>query len=794
MKITEFIKENIVVLDGAMGTMLHDAGLEAGELPELWNITHPQEVIEIHKAYFDAGSNVVSTNTFGANSLKFDHETLKEIIVRAVENCKAAKCASCSAKEKFIAFDIGPLGKLLKPYGELEFDDAVSVFSESVKIAAECDIDLFFIETMNDSYETKAALLAVKENSDLPVFVSNAYSEDGKLLTGASPSVMACMLESMGADAIGANCSFGPDKTLEIIKELTCSVSIPVIMKPNAGLPEFVDGHTVYSLSPDEFADSIEKSIEYGVVAVGGCCGTSPEYISALCRVIRDKNPIKKEVSKRTVISSYTHTVEIGSEKPVLIGERINPTGKKRFKQALMENDIDYILSEGINQQEKGVDILDVNVGLAGIDEVKMLHNVVACLQSVSNLPLQLDSTDVKALEAAMRIYNGKPLVNSVNGKQSSMDSVFPLIKKYGGCVIALTLDENGIPDNADGRISIALKIINEAKKYNIDSSDIIFDPLAMTVSTDENSALKTLECIEKLNRMGYRTSLGVSNISFGLPQRDIINSTFFTLALSKGLDAAIMNPYSKPMMDSYYSFCALNAKDKGFESYIPYASEYAHVSPVSTDVSSEETLALLIEKGRAEAASKLTSKLIETDAAMNIINNQIIPALDICGRNFENGKIFLPQLLMSAEAASAAFSVIKEKSVGSSSDKATVVIATVKGDIHDIGKNIVKLLLENYGFNVVDLGKDVCVDSVVDAVIQCNAPVVCLSALMTTTLPSMEATVNALRQKAQFCRIIVGGAVVTAEYAEKINADAYAKDAMEAVRCCERFTASDLS
>lgn len=794
MKITEFIKENIVVLDGAMGTMLHAAGLEAGELPELWNITHPQEVIEIHKAYFDAGSNVVSTNTFGANSLKFEHETLKEIIVRAVENCKAAKCASCSAKEKFIAFDIGPLGKLLKPYGELEFDDAVSVFAESVKIAAECDIDLFFIETMNDSYETKAALLAVKENSDLPVFVSNAYSEDGKLLTGASPSVMACMLESMGADAIGANCSFGPDKTLEIIKELTCSVSIPVIMKPNAGLPEFVDGHTVYSLSPDEFADSIEKSIEYGVVAVGGCCGTSPEYISALCRVIRDKNPIKKEVSRRTVISSYTHTVEIGSEKPVLIGERINPTGKKRFKQALMENDIDYILSEGINQQEKGVDILDVNVGLAGIDEVKMLHNVVACLQSVSNLPLQLDSTDVKALEAAMRIYNGKPLVNSVNGKQSSMDSVFPLIKKYGGCVIALTLDENGIPDNADGRISIALKIINEAKKYNIDSSDIIFDPLAMTVSTDENSALKTLECIEKLNRMGYRTSLGVSNISFGLPQRDIINSTFFTLALSKGLDAAIMNPYSKPMMDSYYSFCALNAKDKGFESYIPYASEYAHVSPASTDVSSEETLALLIEKGRAEAASKLTSKLIETDAAMNIINNQIIPALDICGRNFEDGKIFLPQLLMSAEAASAAFSAIKEKSVGSSSDKATVVIATVKGDIHDIGKNIVKLLLENYGFNVVDLGKDVCVDSVVDAVIQCNAPVVCLSALMTTTLPSMEATVNALRQKAQFCRIIVGGAVVTAEYAEKINADAYAKDAMEAVRCCERFTASDLS
>ncbi len=787
MKITEFIKDNIVVLDGAMGTMLHKAGLKSGELPETWNISAPEKIIEIHKSYYDAGSNVVATNTFGANLIKFDRPLLRDIIVKAVENCKEARRLSSSNKEKFIAFDIGPSGKLLKPYGDLDFEAAVEIFAESVRIACECGVDLILIETMNDSYETKAAVLAAKENSDLPIFVTNAYSEDGKLLTGASPAVMASMLESMGVAAIGANCSFGPEKTLGIIEELSSNTLLPVIMKPNAGLPELIDSETVYDVNPDDFASTVIKSLEFGVSCIGGCCGTDPDYIRALSSRVEGIKPAKRTVRNSTVISSYTHTVEFGN-KPVLIGERINPTGKKRFKQALIENDIDYILSEGINQQDKGVHVLDVNVGLAGIDESCMLKAVVESLQSVCDLPLQLDSTDPVALEASMRIYNGKPLVNSVNGKEESMKAIFPLVKKYGGCVIALTLDENGIPESSDGRIEIAERIISRAKEYGINERELIFDPLAMTVSTDATSAIKTLDCIERLHRMGVKTSLGVSNISFGLPKRELINSTFFAMALDKGLDAAIMNPYSDSMMSAYHSFCALNNMDSGFEEYIAYASDVNEVENSVRADDGNNSLTFMIEKGRAEAASRLTADLLTTISPLEIINGYIIPALDECGRRFEEAKIFLPQLLMSAEAAAASFSVIKESSSGSTADKCTVVLATVKGDIHDIGKNIVRMLLENYGFHVIDLGKDVEISTVISSVIENDAPLLGLSALMTTTLPAMQQTVDVVKAKCPGCRIFVGGAVVTAEYANSICADAYAKDAMEAVRYCEKI------
>lgn len=786
MLINDYIKDNILILDGAMGTMLQSVGLMPGECSEMWNISHTEEIMNVHKAYYDAGSNVVSTNTFGVNSLKYSDEMLEILIDKAISNCKKAKELSVGTQEKFIAFDIGPLGKLLKPFGDLDFEAAVEIFSKTVRIAVKYDIDFFFIETMNDSYETKAAVLAVKENSSLPVFVSNAYGEDGRLVTGATPSVMACMLESMGVDAVGANCSFGPAETLKVIKELRSNTSLPIIMKPNAGLPHYSDGVTTFNVSPEEFCDDILRAADIGVNIVGGCCGTTPEYIKCVSAVISDKKPCNYLKEKKTVVSSYTHTV-IFDKKPVLIGERINPTGKKRFKQALLENDFDYIFSEGINQQDKGVHILDVNVGLAGIDECDMLKKVVSGLQAVCDLPLQLDSADPVALEQAMRIYNGKPLINSVNGKQSSMDSIFPLIKKYGGTVIALTLDEDGIPETKEGRIAIAKRIINEAAKYGIDKNDIIFDPLTMTVSTDEAAALCTLDCVEEITTsLQCKTSLGVSNISFGLPDRESLNCTFFSLALSKGLSAAIMNPYSKKMMDTYFSYCALTCNDDGFNSYISYcnSTEVNDISAISSNNTVDLTSAII--KGRIELASKLVADMLQSVDSLNIINDYIVPALDETGRLFEAGKLYLPQLLLSAGAAGAAFDVLKKHSTNSVKTKSKIILATVKGDIHDIGKNIVKLLLENYGYDIIDLGKDVAPEIIIDAIKQNDVSIVGLSALMTTTLDAMETSVKMIKDNFPSCKVFIGGAVVTADFAEKINADKYTKDAMDSVRYAE--------
>lgn len=786
MNIRDFIKNNIVYLDGGMGTLLQKSGLQPGELPEHWNISHPEVIREIHKNYYDSGSNVVNTNTFGANTLKFSIDELDEIICHAVKNADEARKASSGEQEKFIALDVGPTGKLLKPLGDLDFEDAVKIFAETIRLGIKYGVDLITIETMNDSYETKAAVLAAKENSDLPIIVTNAYGENGRLMTGANPAVMAAMLEGMGVDAIGANCSLGPKLLMDVMDELLKYCSVPVAFKPNAGLPKSDGKVTYYDVDADEFAQDIKLSVENGVRIVGGCCGTTPEYIKKVCELTRGLKP--KEIEKKTysVCTSYNKAVFFG-EKPILIGERINPTGKKRFKQALLENDIGYILQEAVNQQAKGVHVLDVNVGLPGIDEAQMLTTSVCELQCVTDLPLQIDSSDPVAMESALRRYNGKAMINSVNGKEENMNAIFPLVKKYGGFVVALTLDEKGIPSTVEGRMKIARKILLTAALYGINKKDIIFDPLAMTVSADKMSAVTTLETVKKITeQLGCNTSLGVSNVSFGLPSRELVNAAFFTTAMENGLSAAIMNPYSARMMEAYYSFNVVKGLDDNCMDFINFASQ----QEVQPTVKHESSLTLkeAIEKGLKEKSSEITTAMLGENAPLDIVNSHVIPALDDVGKRFEEKKLFLPQLLMSAEAAKASFEVIKAAMAadGNSVKKGNIVIATVHGDIHDIGKNIVKLLLENYGYNVIDLGKNVPPETVLNAVIENHAPLVGLSALMTTTVPAMEKTVKLVKEKAPWCKTVVGGAVLTQDYADKIGADKYAADAMESVRYAE--------
>ncbi|MBQ3416630.1 MAG: homocysteine S-methyltransferase family protein [Ruminococcus sp.] len=795
MDVRSFLKENIVLLDGGMGTLLQEQGLQAGERPERWNLSHPDIVAGIHQAYYDAGANIVNTNTFGANSLHFDDEELEAIIKSAIANADLARKNSTSPQDKFIALDIGPSGRLLKPMGDFDFEDAVECFAKTVRIGVKYGVDLVMIETMNDSYETKAALLAVKENCDLPVIVSNAYSENGKLMTGASPAAMVALLEGMGADAIGVNCSFGPDKLAPIVKEYLQYASVPVILKPNAGLPQSVNGKTVYNILPDEFADITSSLVKDGVRIAGGCCGTTPVYIKALKDRIGSVHPAVGS-KEYTVVSSYSHAVFF-SDDPVLIGERINPTGKKRLKAALKENDIGYLLNEGIRQQSAGAHILDVNVGLPEIDEPEMLEKTVCELQTVVDVPLQIDTSDPVAMERALRRYNGKALINSVNGKEESMKAIFPLMKKYGGVAVALTLDENGIPDTAEGRVEIANRIIRTAQSYGIDKKDLIYDTLAMAVSADANAAQVTLDSLDVIkNKLGVHTSLGVSNISFGLPKRDIVTASFFISALERGLSAAIMNPFSVEMMKAYHSYRVLHGLDQNCTGYITFADsiEGDDVKINSEKTSSDsngDNLKDAIIKGLKEQSAKLTVQALSQKAPLDIVKEEIIPALDTVGVSYEQGKVYLPQLLMSAEAAKFAFEEIKKVlsyQEQNTEKKCPFVIATVKGDIHDIGKNIVKLLLENYGYDVYDLGKDVPPQVIVDKVLETRAPLVGLSALMTTTVPAMEETIRLLREQAPFAKVDVGGAVLTQEYADSIGADKYSKDAMDTVRYADEI------
>jgi len=778
------IKGKRLYFDGGTGTVLQELGLPAGTPPEIWNTENPQKIIQLHKDYISAGCNIIKTNTFGINAEKY--ENYIDLI------CGAMECAKLAAKDSddvFIAFDMGPCGRLLKPLGDMDFEDAVELFAKNIRVAKDCGADLVLIETMNDSYETKAAVLAAKENCDLPIFVTNVYDESGKLMTGADAKSMIAMLESMGVSALGMNCSLGPDKMLDNLKAFVEYSSVPIIVNPNAGLPTAVDGKTVFDIDADAFSDYMVEMAQMGATVLGGCCGTTPQYIKKTVEKTQKLKYKLPEFKNHTLVSSYTHSVEIGKE-PILIGERINPTGKPKLKAALKENNMSYILNEAAMQEEAGVNILDVNVGLPEIDEVNMLKEAVFQIQTVTDVPLQLDSVNALALESSMRIYNGKPLVNSVNGEKEKMRQIFPLVKKYGGAVIALTIDEDGIPETAEGRAEIAKKICDEAAKYGIDKKDIIVDPLALTVSADTQNALVTLKSIDLVKKMGISTSLGVSNISFGLPCREKINSTFFAAALERGLDCAIMNPFSKGMMDVYYSFRVLHNMDTACASFIEYANNEEKDAVTETQSQANAVdLKYAVEKGMKKLAVDIAKQMLCNCDGIDIINNQIIPALNKVGQAFENKKAYLPQLLMSAEAATAAFDVIKEKLPQSEINKdEAVVLATVKGDIHDIGKNIVKVLLESYGFLVYDLGRDVAPETVLEFTKEKKCKLVGLSALMTTTVPAMEETIKILHNNLNDVLVMVGGAVLNEEYARNIKADYYAKDAMQSVNIAKRF------
>lgn len=815
--LTKITKE-FTYVDGGCGTILQEMGLKPGELPETWNVLKPRNIQSLHYDYLTHGANVLTLNTFGANILKFKDDnselSLQKLIKGAVDNARYAICcvesgtdldgntapSEYSGTEHYIALDIGPLGKLLKPLGDLSFNDAVSIFKKTIEYGAGL-VDIILIETMNDIYEAKAAVLAAKETTDKPIILTCAFDGTGKLLTGADPKTVVAVAEGLGVSAVGVNCSLGPRELLGVVSEICEYASVPVVVSPNAGIPRSEHGKTVFDVLPDEFSDEMVKMAELGARVLGGCCGTTPMHILKTRKKTEGMTPVPLTDKEHTIITSYTHSV-IFDKRPILIGERINPTGKSKFKQALRDHNIDYILQEGLTQQEKKADVLDVNVGLPEIDEPSMMEEVVFELQAVTDLPLQIDTTDVSAMERALRHYNGKAMINSVNGKESEMEKIFPLVKKYGGLCVALTIDEDGIPKTAEGRLKIVEKIYKRAADYGIKAKDIIIDPLCMSISAEPDSASVTLDSLRLIKeRFNGKTSLGVSNISFGLPRRELVNASFFNMAMCNGLNAAIMNPSSVDMMTAYYTFCALNEIDANCGEYIDYASKLPKPGievAVKTEASGEagdkpslDPLTESITKGLKERAAALTGEYLKDRSSIEIIDGYLIPALDIVGKGFEQKTVFLPQLLMSAEAAKSAFDVIKDslsKAGNDSETKGEIVIATVKGDIHDIGKNIVKVLLENYGYKVYDLGKDVPPEIIVQTVKDHNIKLVGLSALMTTTVPSMEETIKLLKKEGLDAKVCVGGAVLTQEYADMIGADKYARDAMETVRYAEEI------
>lgn len=795
MDIREELGRRIIFFDGGLGSLLQERGLKPGELPETWNLTRPEVLYDIHRAYLDAGADIILANTFGANGFKYDN--LEEIVTAAVVNAK--KAVADSGRKAYVALDMGPTGKLLKPMGTLDFEECVSIYADVVRYGAKAGADLILIETMSDTYELKAAVLAAKGNSNLPVVATVVFDEHHKMLTGATPEVVVALLEGLRVDAIGMNCGLGPKQMKPIFETMARYASIPLVITPNAGLPRSENGKTVYDVGPEEFAEDMEEIINIGAWMAGGCCGTTPAHIKALTERCSGITPKPLTDKDYTIVTSYSTAVELGG-RPIIIGERINPTGKSKFKQALRDNNMEYILEEGVKQADSGAHILDVNVGLPEIDEPAMMRRTVYELQSVLPLPLQIDTTDPVAMEQAMRIYNGKPMINSVNGKEEIMHQIFPLVQKYGGTVVGLALDEAGIPDTAEGRLAVAKKIYDIAAQYGIKPKDIVIDALTMTMSTDNNSANITLDTVREIKAHGGRTVLGVSNISFGLPQREVINSGFFLMAMQAGLSAGIINPNARAMIQAYDTYCVLGGFDSQCMSYIekyavaeptPVAQTVTSVKQAGKAVTGNLSLTDCIVKGLKEQAYKATKEELGTKDTMEIINGELVPALDIVGKGFEKGTVFLPQLLMSAEAAKAGFEAIKEyvSSQGTNQEKkATIVIATVKGDIHDIGKNIVKVLLENYGYDVIDLGKDVPPETVVDKVIETHAPLVGLSALMTTTVVSMEETIKKLHESAPWCKIMVGGAVLTQEYADMIGADFYGKDAMQSVYYAEEL------
>ncbi len=777
MSFKDLLGKQMLFFDGATGTQLQARGLQAGELPERWNFTHPEIIEAVHKDYLAAGANILKTNTFGANPIKLAETDLdcKATITAAVT---IAKKACAGAADKFVALDLGPTGKLLAPYGDLPFEKAVAAYGEMVRYGVEAGADLILIETMSDTYETKAAILGAKENCDLPVCVTLTFDEDGKLLTGATVEAAALMCEGLGVDAIGFNCGLGPVQVAKLVPQMLQATKLPLIVNPNAGLPVQRDGKTCFDINPEEYADLMYALACADAPSImGGCCGTTPAHIAAMITKCKNLQPGGTRELDLTAVSSYGKAVHIG-DVPVIIGERINPTGKKRLKEALKNQELDYVCRLALEQISSTAHILDVNVGTPGIDETAMLGKAVPALQAITDTPLQIDTSNYEAMEKALRLYNGKPMLNSVNGKEDSLEHVLPLAKKYGAVVVALCLDDSGIPTTAEGRIAIADKIIARAAEYGIESRNIVVDPLAMTISTGADNAAVACEVIRAMKARGINTVMGVSNISFGLPGRDAVNSTFFAMAMQAGLSCGIINPQSKAMLDAYYGFCALAGYDEGCQEYVKRYADAPKAAPTSV---SDVNLYDAIVKGLQIDAKKAAAVALADEAPLDVINKYMIPALDFVGDGFEKKTLFLPQLLMSADAAKAAFEVIREAVGVAETQSDTVVIATVHGDIHDIGKNIVKVLLENYGYKVLDLGKDVPVADIVKTVQESGAKVVGLSALMTTTVSAMEATINALREVSD-CKIVVGGAVLTEEYAQSIGAEHYAPNAVSAV------------
>lgn len=851
-KLGDLLGKELLFFDGGTGTVLQGMGLKPGELPETWNIKHPDRIVQLHYNYFAAGSNIVNTNTFGAFITKFPLE-LERLIAAAIDNANAARdkiLAENPDGNYFIAFDIGSCGKLLKPMGDLDFEDCVKLFKKTFRAAFDKKIDCVMIETMNDGYESKAAVLAAKETmeelglaeGDLPIIVSNVYDKECRTLSGSCPETMVAMLEGLGVSALGVNCSLGPLEMKPTVERLCRAASVPVLVKPNAGLPKVVDGKTVFDVEAPDFVEAMKELAALGPMILGGCCGTTPEYIKLLAEsrkllagkeeilpnnkvnaVLRSETAGAGEMNSTPTetlstcaspaigcVSSNTKVVYFGGpNRPVLIGERINPTGKKKFKEALRAGDIPYIIHQGMEQEEAGAQVLDVNVGLPEIDEKEMMLRVLEELQNVTTLPLQIDTTKPDVMEAALRRYNGKPMINSVNGKQEIMNQVFPLVKKYGGLVVALTLDEDGIPEDSARRVEIARKIYAEAAKYGIKKSDIIIDPLAMAVSSDSRAGIATMETVRAIHEMGGLTSLGISNVSFGLPLREFVTASFFTLCMGAGLSAAIMNPLQGEMIKAWKCYNLLSGKDENCTDYIQWSAVEAERlaanaaaaaaggvtggTPVGggseqQSASEGETspLSNAIIHGLKTDAAAATRELLKTTESLTIINDHLIPGLDYVGKRFEKKTMYLPQLLMAAEAAKSAFGEIRdymEKSGKKGAPKGKIIIATVKGDIHDIGKNIVKVLLENYDFDVIDLGKDVPPEVVVEACKKDHVMMVGLSALMTTTVAAMEETIKLLRKECPWAKTCVGGAVMTQEYADQIGADFYGKDAMDTVR-----------
>ncbi|MEQ2457268.1 homocysteine S-methyltransferase family protein [Flavonifractor hominis] len=787
MKLREELGRRVLICDGAMGTMLQAAGLPAGREPELWNLEQPALIQQLHGRYLAAGADIITTNTFGANAVKLAGHPVEEIAAAGV---RLARAAVEQAGHGYVALDVGPTGRLLQPAGDLSFEEAVAAYAPAIRAGAEAGADLVLIETMSDLYEAKAAVIAAKENCTLPIFVTVALDERGRLLTGGDIPAAVALLEGLGVDALGLNCGLGPQQMAALFPTLCQYASLPILLQPNAGLPECTDGCTHFHVTPEQFAGQMAQFARDGAWIVGGCCGTTPEHIRAMAEACRSLSPLPLQPKHRTWVSSYARTVDF-AQGPVLIGERINPTGKPRLKQALRERDVDYVLREAVTQQQNGAQVLDVNAGLPDLDEAATLALLIPELQGVTDLPLQIDTADPAAMEQAMRLYNGRPLVNSVNGKHESMHSVFPLMRKYGGVAIALTLDEEGIPPTAEGRLAIARRIVDTAAAYGIPREDLVFDTLAMTISADPTAARTTLEALTLIReQLGCHTSLGVSNISFGLPQRETVNAAFFLLALEHGLSAAILNPNSKAMMQACLTYRALNGQDANCQAYIAAMAQASPDAHPAAPTEGPDLKQAVLRGLRESAVSAARADLDAGRAPMEIIDTALIPALDQVGAQFERGQLYLPQLLMSADAARAVFELLRERMTAQPgqlpASKGKVVLATVKGDVHDIGKNIVKVLLENYGYQVIDLGKDVSPEAVADAVVREGAGLCGLSALMTTTVGSMEQTIALLRQRAPQCRIMAGGAVLTADYAQRIGADFYGKDAMSDVRYAE--------